>query len=64
MGVGVGGDHLEGSHSHGGTQLLLSFALKQEGNGPSLVAQLVKIPWRRKWQPTPSILAWEIPWTE
>ena len=23
-----------------------------------------KIPWRRKWQPTPSILAWEIPWTE
>ena len=23
-----------------------------------------KIPWRRKWQPTSSILAWEIPWTE
>ena len=23
-----------------------------------------KIPWRRKWQPTPSILAWKIPWTE
>ena len=23
-----------------------------------------KIPWRRKWQPTPSILGWEIPWTE
>ena len=23
-----------------------------------------KIPWRRKWQPTPNILAWEIPWTE
>ena len=21
-------------------------------------------PWRRKWQPTPVILAWEIPWTE
>ena len=20
--------------------------------------------WRREWQPTPSILAWEIPWTE
>ena len=23
-----------------------------------------KIPWRRKWQPHPNILAWEIPWTE
>ena len=23
-----------------------------------------KIPWRRKWQLTPVILAWEIPWTE
>ena len=23
-----------------------------------------KIPWRRKWQPIPSILAWGIPWTE
>ena len=23
-----------------------------------------KIPWRRKWQSTSSILAWEIPWTE
>ena len=23
-----------------------------------------KIPWRRKWQPTPVILAWRIPWTE
>ena len=23
-----------------------------------------KIPWRRKWQPTSAILAWEIPWTE
>ena len=23
-----------------------------------------KIPWRRKWQVTPSILAWRIPWTE
>ena len=23
-----------------------------------------KIPWRRKWLPTDSILAWEIPWTE
>ena len=23
-----------------------------------------KIPWRRKWQPTVSILAWRIPWTE
>ena len=23
-----------------------------------------KIPWRSKWQPTPSILAQEIPWTE
>ena len=23
-----------------------------------------KIPWRRKWQPTPGILSWEIPWTE
>ena len=22
-----------------------------------------KIPWRRKCQPVPSILAWEIPWT-
>ena len=23
-----------------------------------------KNPWRRKWQPTPVFLAWEIPWTE
>ena len=23
-----------------------------------------KIPWRRKWQLTPNIFAWEIPWTE
>ena len=23
-----------------------------------------KIPWRRKWQPTSSTLAWRIPWTE
>ena len=23
-----------------------------------------RIPWRRKWQLVPSILAWEIPWTE
>ena len=23
-----------------------------------------KIPWRRAWQPTPNILAWEIPWIE
>ena len=23
-----------------------------------------KIPWRREWKPTPSILVWEIPWTE
>ena len=23
-----------------------------------------KIPWRRKWQPTPGILAWKSPWTE
>ena len=26
--------------------------------------QVGKIPWRRKWQPTPVILAWGIPWTE
>ena len=23
-----------------------------------------KIPWRREWQPNPSILAWRIPWAE
>ena len=23
-----------------------------------------KIPWRRKWQPLPSIFAWRMPWTE
>ena len=23
-----------------------------------------KIPWRRKWQPTPAFLAWKIPWAE
>ena len=23
-----------------------------------------KIPWRRKWQPTPVLLPWKIPWTE
>ena len=25
---------------------------------------VVKIPWRRKWQPTPVFLAWKISWTE
>ena len=24
----------------------------------------LKIPWRRKWQPTPVFFAWGIPWTE
>ena len=27
-------------------------------------SQGLKVPWRRKWHPTPSILAWEIPRTE
>ena len=25
---------------------------------------VVKIPWRRTWQPNPGFLAWEIPWAE
>ena len=25
---------------------------------------VVKIPWRRAWQPAPCILAWRIQWTE
>ena len=29
-----------------------------------LVMWVGKIPWRRKWQPIPVILAWRIPWTE
>ena len=49
-------------------------------SGASLIAELVKnlpamqvtgfnswvgrIPWRRKWQPTSSVLAWRIPWTK
>ena len=24
----------------------------------------LKIPWKRKWQPTSNILAWKTPWTE
>ena len=27
-------------------------------------SQVVRIPWRRKWQPTLVIFAWRIPWTE
>ena len=23
-----------------------------------------KIPWKRKWQPTPVFFSWEIPWTD
>ena len=23
-----------------------------------------RFPWSRKWQPAPSILAWNLPWTE
>ena len=29
-----------------------------------LILGVKKMPWRRKWQPPPSILAWRIPWTE
>ena len=57
-----------------------SWFLQWCSRAPSLVAQMVKhlptmwetwvrslgrkIPWRRKWQPTPVTLAWKIPWTE
>ena len=31
----------------------------------SCIAKIFRrIPWRRAWQPTPSTLAWEIPWTK
>ena len=29
-----------------------------------LIPWVRKIPWRREWQPTFSIVAWRIPWTE
>ena len=29
-----------------------------------LIPWLGRIPWRRKWQPTPVSLAWKIPWTK
>ena len=29
-----------------------------------LIPGVRKIPWRRKWQPTPVFLTWEMPWTE
>jgi len=29
-----------------------------------LIPGVGKIPWKRKWQPTPVVLTWEIPWTE
>ena len=32
--------------------------------GDSVRSWVRKIPWRRKCQPTLSILAWRIPWTE
>ena len=54
--------------------------IREDLDGASLVAQPVKsppalqetdaipgsgkIPWRRKWQPTPVFLAWKIPWPE
>ena len=31
---------------------------------PANAADMVLIPWRRKWQPAPVFWAWEIPWTE
>ena len=57
-----------------------AFQQRLHSGGASLVAELVKnlpatqetgfnswvgrIPWRRKWQPTSSVLAWRIPWTK
>ena len=35
-----------------------------DGKESSCNSWIRKIPWRRKWQPTPSILAWKISWTE
>ena len=29
-----------------------------------LILDSGRFPWRKEWQPTPSILAWEIPWIE
>ena len=40
-------------------QMVKSLPVMQEIQVPSGV---VKMPWRRKWQPTPVFLAWEIPW--
>ena len=31
---------------------------------PGSIPGLGRFPWRRKWQPTPVIFAWRIPWTE
>ena len=31
---------------------------------PKFDPWLGKIPWRRKWQPTPVFLLWRVPWTE
>ena len=35
-----------------------------QGRRHALHPWVGKIPWRKKWLPTPSILAWRIPWTE
>ena len=31
---------------------------------PGSILGLLETPWRRKWQPTPVFLTWEIPWIE
>ena len=58
----------------GGTNLPSGFPGGTNGKEPTCLCRrrkrrrfdpwVGKIPWRRAWQPTPSILAWSIPWTE
>ena len=45
---------------HSGKEICLPIQEMQETGFDPWVR---KIPWRRKWQPIPSILAWEVPWT-
>ena len=38
--------------------------LPTNAGNPGWIPGVRKIPWRRTWQPTPSFLAGEFPWTE
>ena len=52
--------HKRGSTSLGAQTVSVCLQCERPGFDP----WLGKIPWRRKWQPTPVLLALKIPWTE